>query len=903
MKNITFSIIMTIATIVIAPISYASTSPWLLNNVANKASHTPLISLTLDQQALTAILQYTPMEGSTSAGYDITIPLPTGELLELSLFEYSMMEPELAARFPDFKTFKAVGKTNSLVSGRFDYTSHGFRGIIRTVDETYYFDPIDTNNSASSYQAYSKSKYQEVRPEAQPFVCRTAPDTPTANKLSIPHFEAASISGSQSHVYRLAVAATGEYTEFHGGSVSDGQAAIVTAINRINEIFDHEIALQFTLIGNNNLLVYTNGNTDPYSNNDGEAMLRENQSNIDSVIGNANYDLGHVFSTGGGGIAQLQAPCSSDKAEGVTGSSSPTADAFWVDYVAHEIGHQLGANHTFNSSNGSCGGNRASSAAYEPGSGTTIMSYAGICGIDNIDENSHDNFHAKSLEEIANFVGSFGSSCGTHTNSNNQLPTANAGNGYTIPQQTPFELTASGADDDGDTLTYNWEQYDLGDSITLGTDNGSSPIFRAYSPSTNPTRTFPSLSSLIANESVPKGETLPSTDRTLTFRLTVRDDNGGVTSADTELNVTTNSGPFAITSQISNSNWNGNDTDTVTWNVADTTISPVSCANVDILLSSDNGNSFGITILTATPNDGSESITFPNTTINTGRIKIKCSDNIFFSINEGAISITETTAPTVEDFSFLITSGASATGTFSSSDVNGDELSFIVVTSPSLGALSLDGENYTYTADNNETGVDSFIIKANDGEFDSNNATASITIVAPSTVNITGPNEANIYSATVTSNSTTPINWESNNEFTSTETASNGLTTYSVSTDDVSLTFYDDSIFNLALLESEGSTSCIDITINDLPFDIDSLNAADEIRTDIISDTRIQLERTNGCDLQANITDASNVAKEINQLPLLSGFTDNKLDVTITETTGVFTVVIEGLIPASGIAF
>jgi len=402
------------STLIATPLSsFASTALWTLdtNAIANKASNSAVISLSLDQSTLDALLQNTPQENTSSQGYTIEIPLPSGELIELELFEYSMMEPELAAQFSYIKTYKAVGKTDKSITGRFDITPKGFSGIVSTPGETYYFDPVQSDTTQQRYQTYARSAYV-ASSSGSTFTCGVIHDADLLNKLSEkPVISTAQISGSKLHTYRLAMAATGEYTAFHGGTVNAGQAAIITAINRINEIYAREIAVQYTLIDNNNSLVYTNASSDPYTNNDGFKMLSENKTNIDSIIGSDNYDIGHVFSTGGGGIAALQAPCSSQKAEGVTGSNSPTGDAFWVDYVAHEIGHQMGANHTFNGDQVSCvGGNRSSTNAYEPGSGSTIMAYAGICGSDNIVDNSDDYFHTNSLEEIAAFTSGNGSS-------------------------------------------------------------------------------------------------------------------------------------------------------------------------------------------------------------------------------------------------------------------------------------------------------------------------------------------------------------------------------------------------------------------------------------------------------------------------------------------------------------
>jgi hypothetical protein len=609
-------------------------------------------AISLEPQALAAVLR----GASEQQSVELSLPMPDGENVRFTVYETSNMAPELAAKYPLIKSYRGQLQSSDphrahWVSARIDYSPDlGFQAMVFDLGRTILIEPVQFGQG-NRYISYDRAHVGRGS-----FQCGVTGETVTpASKTARSGFwgrapEAKVTTGTVLRVYRLAIAATGEYTQFFGGTVPAGLAAIVTSMNRVNEVYLREFALRMVLVANNDQVVYTNGATDPYTNDDGVAMLSENTTNLNAVLGSTAYDIGHVYSTGGGGVASLRSPCTSSKARGVTGSSSPTGDPFWIDYVSHEMGHQWGGNHTFNSETGSCAGNRNPTTAYEPGSGSTIQAYAGICGADDLQANSDPWFHAGSVEEMHIFMsGSTGGSCAISAlSSGNTPPTANAGVNRNIPARTPFMLTGSGSDPEGRPLLYLFEQYNLGPSSAPGVDNGAGPITRSYVPSSSPVRFVPRLNRIL-NGGSDIGETLPQGPRAnLQFRLTVRDQatNGGLaigasTSADVSMAVVNTGAPFQITSQNTATAWNVGSTQTVTWDVAGTNVVPIACTQVQIALSTDGGLNFNQMLEATTPNDGTQAITVPSSATTTGRIRVMCADNIFFDINNVNITITQ----------------------------------------------------------------------------------------------------------------------------------------------------------------------------------------------------------------------------------------------------------------------
>ena len=624
-----------------------------LTNVEGKRVIIPTLyrTLQLDTTSLQKFLRSVPKEAAANTNRNaapiFAIPMPDGTTAMFHIWETPTMEPGLAARYATIKTYTGQGITDPTATIKIDWTEAGFHAMILSpITTSIFIDPYAQGNKLF-YITYFKKDYRKTGTfiELPPIKYSNSDETGRTTDI-----QSTQCIGTQLRTYRLAVACTGEYAVAATGVASPTKAqalsAIVTTVTRVNGVYEKEIDIRMVLIEREDSIVYTDATTDPFTgNNNANTLINESQTVITARIGSANYDMGHTFSTGGGGLSGLGVICkSTQKASSITGSSVPTGDGYDIDYVAHEMGHALGANHTFNSATSNCSGNGASGTNAEPGSGTTIMAYAGICGADDIQPHSDPQFHAVSLDEISTYTfGSTGNSCGLLTATGNTPPVVDAGANYTIPKLTPFVLTGSGIDANGDALTYSWEEIDVsGPFGTPAAVSGNAPLFRSFIPVTTPTRFFPKLADQL-NNATTLGERLPSYARTMRFRLTARDNRaggGGVCFDSTSLKVDATADPFIVTyPTAAGVVWYVNDFKTVTWNASTTAQLPIGATNVTIQLSLDGGTTYPVTLSASTPNDGTEEIQVPNNLTAQARIRVLALGNVFYDISNSNFTI------------------------------------------------------------------------------------------------------------------------------------------------------------------------------------------------------------------------------------------------------------------------
>jgi hypothetical protein len=608
--------------------------------------------LALDAAAMRAVLSQAPMEFTTEGNQrplQLSLPTPDGGFARFNIVESPVMEPGLAAKFPDVRTYRGQGIDDPASNVRLDITPLGFHAQVIGSEAFWAIDPYSRNNT-TLYSTYHVKNLKRI----EGWQCHFNDAGPRNLVAGMVHGYSDRATGNMRREYRIAVAATASFCAFYGGTVAQAQAGIVTIVNRLNQVYENEVSVHFNLVANNTSILYTDAATQPYTDGDLDAMLDENQANIDAVIGNANYEIGHVVSgLNLGGLAQRPAIClSNGKAIGGTGLGNPSGDFFSVQYMGHEIGHQCGGSHSFNADDSAQGNiclpNRSGSTAYEPGSGSTIMAYSSLCGSNNqLQGTSDPMFNQGAYAQIASTI--LSSSCVTNVATGNTAPAIPTIAARTLPIGTPFTATAAATDVNGDSLTYSWEERGVSTTFSwpaqpaMGTgsaDNGTSPLFRVFAPVAIPSRTFPKLSDILTGVQT-IGERLPALTRTSRFRVTVRDNRsggGGVNTADVFYSFNQTAGPFRVTSQATSTSVDPGPV-LVTWDVANTNLAPISCANVRVLLSTDGGQTFPTVLVASTPNNGSATVTIPNVAAPQCRFRVEAVDNVFFDINHSSFAI------------------------------------------------------------------------------------------------------------------------------------------------------------------------------------------------------------------------------------------------------------------------
>lgn len=628
-------------------------------------------SLLLDEQAMSVLLRRDATGYDTRAKQDglsarptsskeialtISVPLSNGTSHQIKLSPQQILPPALAEKYQnDIQLFRVL-PDSYFSAGRIDFGANGFHAMLQARSgETFIIDPNSKNKTNIAKRAkrryISYKKQDQHQNHQQVFSCGASSKMPFAS-FAKRVFSSSNSTGTLAKSndfksllnYRIAVSATGEYVKAQGGTKLKALSAIVTTISRVNQVYEQDLGIYLSLAENNDQLIYTDAETDPFDADSTDELIRQNQENTDRVIGTENYDIGHLFHTKGGGLAAIGSVCNKyRKGQGVSGISNPNNDSFNLDFVAHEIGHQLGATHTFNGVEGLCSGDtRAPQTAFEPGSGSTIMSYAGYCGVDNLQSSADAMLHIGSINQIRDYTtNGVGRLCGTHKLTPNTPPKVNAGKDWAIPANTPFELTGVASDMDNDALLFSWQQVDSGERSPTDLDTGNNALFRTHMPNNSKKRIFPPIQD-IAHHAISKGEVLPTQQRDMHFRFVAQDSHNAAQSDMMVIKVIRTGSRFSL--NLPRSFYNRGESYQIKWNTAGTNKAPINCDSVDVYLSTDSRYTFNLPVAKNLPNTGEAWITIPTETKLTskGRFKLACSNNIFFAISYRDFSITDT---------------------------------------------------------------------------------------------------------------------------------------------------------------------------------------------------------------------------------------------------------------------
>jgi hypothetical protein len=605
--------------------------------------------------------------GTNAAKHSTVISLPNseGKFEQFEVFEASNFEPALQAKFPEIRAYSGRGITDRYATLKLSISPQGIQTMIfRTDAANEYIEPY-----SKDHHTYAVFKSQRSK-GGLPWTCSTQ-DQQLATGLNakVNSTDLTGSSAGELKTMRLAQSCNGEYSNFFGAFSSANVALVLAAFNatltRCNGCYEKDLALHLNLIANTTAVIFYDPATDPYTTLG--AWNGQLQSTLTNLIGEANYDIGHMFgaSGGGGNAGCIGCVCvDGQKGSGITSPADniPQGDNFDIDYVAHEVGHQLGGNHTFSMGLESGGLNNV-----EVGSGITIMGYAGITAQD-VAPHSIDIFSQRSIQQIQNNLAIKTCPITTNITATNATPVVAPVSNVTIPISTPFALTGSATDANaGDALTYCWEQNDQANSTVSGANSVAFPTklvgpnWLSFPATASATRFFPRLSTvqagLFVTPPLPGGdaganiEALSSVSRTLSFRLTVRDNSpyvavspgpakvGQTAFTDMTVTVTSTAGPFQVTSPNTNVTWFEGSSQIVTWLVNGTDGGSVNCANVKISLSTDGGNTFPTVLLASTANDGTESVTIPSGLSTTARIKVEAIGNVFYDISNVNFSI------------------------------------------------------------------------------------------------------------------------------------------------------------------------------------------------------------------------------------------------------------------------